>query len=78
MAQAAGHQGVKLSIQAAANYGTYEALAAPHPARTTALRRRLQWLSVRLLWHRYWSGPGRRPTARANSRHQVRTWQEQQ
>ncbi|MFI9601474.1 hypothetical protein ACIHCX_16670 [Streptomyces sp. NPDC052043] len=27
---------------------TYEALAAPSPARATVLRRRLQWLSVRL------------------------------
>ncbi|MEV5009239.1 hypothetical protein ACIQFZ_37250 [Streptomyces sp. NPDC093064] len=57
---------------------TYEALAAPHPARTTVLRCRLQWLSVRLLWHRYWGGPGCRPAARAELRHQVRTWQEQQ
>ncbi|MFF4866784.1 hypothetical protein ACFY3J_34850 [Streptomyces sp. NPDC001231] len=56
---------------------TYEALAAPDRARTTMLRRRLQWLSVRLCWHPYWSGPGRMPAARAKLRDQVRTRQEQ-
>jgi hypothetical protein len=38
---------------------TYAALAVPHPVHTTALRRRLQTLSGRLLFHPYWSGPGR-------------------
>jgi hypothetical protein len=33
---------------------TYEALAAPRPRDTTALRRRLLLLSVRLWWHPYW------------------------
>lgn len=56
---------------------TYEALTASDPVRTTVLRRRLQWLSVRLWWHPYWSGPGRTPAARAELRDQVRTWQEQ-
>ncbi|MFF4764512.1 hypothetical protein [Streptomyces sp. NPDC001292] len=51
---------------------TYDALVVPHPARSTALRRRLQWLSVRLWWHPYWAGPGRMPAARAELRHQVR------
>lgn len=36
-------------------YRTYDALAAPHPARPTALRHRLQVLSARLCWHPYWS-----------------------
>ncbi|MEU1183664.1 hypothetical protein ABZ464_39750 [Streptomyces sp. NPDC005820] len=36
-------------------YRTYDALAAPRPARVTALRRRLHALSVRLRWHPYWS-----------------------
>jgi hypothetical protein len=32
----------------------YEALAAPRPRDTTALRRRLLLLSVHLWWHPYW------------------------
>ncbi|MEV5010381.1 hypothetical protein [Streptomyces sp. NPDC055692] len=56
---------------------TYRALAAPGPTRTTELRRRLQWLSVRLLWHPYWTGPGCMPAARAELRHQARALQEQ-
>ncbi|MFD4974827.1 hypothetical protein [Streptomyces sp. NPDC058424] len=51
---------------------TYQALAASGPARTTELRRRLQWLSVRLLWHPYWTGAGRMPAARAELRDQAR------
>ncbi|GED90815.1 hypothetical protein TNCT6_79000 [Streptomyces sp. 6-11-2] len=54
---------------------TYEALAAPDPTRSTVLRRRLQWLSIRLWWHPYWTGPGRMPAARAELRDQVRTCQ---
>ncbi|MET9648605.1 hypothetical protein [Streptomyces syringium] len=39
---------------------TYQALAAvPRPQNTTALRRRLQQLSVRIWWHPFWStSPG--------------------
>ncbi|MFF4214614.1 hypothetical protein ACFYZE_35895 [Streptomyces sp. NPDC001796] len=44
----------------------------PCPAYTTALRRRLQALSGRLLFHPYWSGPGRMLAARVELRHQVR------
>lgn len=53
---------------------TYEALAArhPHPRHTTALRRRLQQLSARLLWHPYWTAAGRSPTAVAELRRQAR------
>lgn len=42
-----------VKTQAAWN-ATYEALAAPRPRDTTALRRRLLFLSVRLWWHPYW------------------------
>ncbi|UXY24137.1 hypothetical protein N8I84_39695 [Streptomyces cynarae] len=50
---------------------TYAALAVPRPVHTTALRR-LQILSGRLLFHPYWSGPGRMPTARGELRRQAR------
>jgi hypothetical protein len=51
---------------------TYAALAVPHPAAPTALRRRLQALSARLLWHPYFSAPGRTPAARVELRRQAR------
>ena len=51
---------------------TYAALAVPCRVRTTALRRRLQVLSGRLLFHPYWSGPGRMPAARVELRRQAR------
>ncbi|POX50931.1 hypothetical protein [Streptomyces sp. Ru72] len=51
---------------------TYAALAVPRPVHTTALRRRLQALSGRLLFHPYWSGPGRMPAARVELRRQAR------
>ncbi|MCZ0991499.1 hypothetical protein [Streptomyces diastatochromogenes] len=52
---------------------TYAALAAPHPLHPTALRRRLQILSGRLLWHPYWSGPAGTPAARVELRRRART-----
>ncbi|MFE2699073.1 hypothetical protein ACFXKI_49555 [Streptomyces mirabilis] len=51
---------------------TYAVLAVPHPVHTTALRRRLQTPSGRLLFHPYWSGPGRTPAARVELRRQAR------
>ncbi|WP_030186348.1 hypothetical protein [Streptomyces sp. NRRL S-813] len=39
--------------------------------------RRLQWLSVRLWWHPYWTSPGRMPAARTALRHQARVVQGQ-
>ncbi|MER5899594.1 hypothetical protein ABT150_05630 [Streptomyces mirabilis] len=51
---------------------TYAVLAVPHPVHTTALRGRLQTLSGRLLFHPYWSGPGRTPAARVELRRQAR------
>ncbi|MEU6603004.1 hypothetical protein [Streptomyces flaveolus] len=42
------------SRPADARRGVYQALAAPRPRDTTALRRRLLRLSVRLWWHLYW------------------------
>lgn len=51
---------------------TYTALAAPDPVHTTALRRRLHVLSGQLLFHPYWSGPGRNPAARVELRRQAR------
>jgi hypothetical protein len=42
-----------VQTQAAWN-ATYQALAAPRPRDTTALRRRLLRLSVRLWWDPYW------------------------
>jgi hypothetical protein len=56
----------------AAWYRTYDALAAPRPARTTALRRRLYALSVRLRWHPYWTRTAAVPAARAELRRQAR------
>ncbi|MCX5357598.1 hypothetical protein OG864_02430 [Streptomyces sp. NBC_00124] len=54
----------------AAWYRTYDALAAPRPARTTVLRRRLYALSVRLRWHPYWTRTVAVPMARAELRRQ--------
>lgn len=52
---------------------TYAALAVPRPASPTALRRRLQALSTRLLFHPYFSGPGRAPAARVELRDHARS-----
>ncbi|MDX5564420.1 hypothetical protein PYK79_15315 [Streptomyces sp. ID05-04B] len=52
---------------------TYEALAAPRPRDTTALRRRLLRLSVRLAWHPYWNTAPSVPAARTELRQLVRT-----
>ncbi|MEU9917610.1 hypothetical protein [Streptomyces sp. NPDC051001] len=51
----------------AAWYRTYDALAAPRPARTTVLRRRLYALS-----HPYWTRTAAAPAARAELRRQAR------
>ncbi|WP_406464698.1 hypothetical protein OH768_52580 [Streptomyces sp. NBC_01622] len=51
---------------------TYAALAVPHPAAPTALRRRLHMLSTKLLWHPYFLGPGRTSAARVELRRQAR------
>ncbi|MGW5612056.1 hypothetical protein ACWEWI_39755 [Streptomyces sp. NPDC003753] len=51
---------------------TYAALAVPRPMPTTALRRCLQTLSSRLLFHPYWSRPGWVPAARVELRGQAR------
>jgi hypothetical protein len=52
---------------------TYDALAAPRPRRdTTALRRRLMRLSVRLWWHPYWETVPSVPTARSELRQVAR------
>ncbi|MEU5893597.1 hypothetical protein ABZ835_43290 [Streptomyces sp. NPDC047461] len=56
----------------AAWYRTYDALAAPRPARTAALRRRLYALSVRLRWHPYWTRTAAVQAARAELRRQGR------
>ncbi|MFF0228552.1 hypothetical protein [Streptomyces sp. NPDC004629] len=50
---------------------TYAALAVPCPVHTAVLRRRLQVLSGRLLFHPYWSCAGA-PAARAELRRQAR------
>ncbi|MGW4984297.1 hypothetical protein [Streptomyces mirabilis] len=60
-----------VQLQAAWNR-TYDALAAPHPAANTVLRRRLLMLSTRLWWHPFWSGPGRMPAARRELRSRAR------
>ncbi|GGS94245.1 hypothetical protein GCM10010206_66160 [Streptomyces cinerochromogenes] len=48
---------------------TYQAVAAPGPRDTTALRRRLLLLSVRLWWHPYWETAPSVPAARSALRH---------
>ncbi len=51
---------------------TYARLAGD-PAHAALLRRRLLWLSSRLLWHPFWrTDPGRSPAARVELRHQAR------
>ena len=57
---------------------TYRALAAPGPRNTTALRRRLLRLSVRLWWHPYWSTAPSVPAARMQLRELARTRNEAQ
>ncbi|MFC9623299.1 hypothetical protein ACFTXM_25975 [Streptomyces sp. NPDC056930] len=52
---------------------TYAALAAPRPRDTTALRRRLLRLSVRLWWHPYWETVPSVPTGRSALRQLART-----
>jgi hypothetical protein len=52
---------------------TYNALAAPHRRDTTAMRRRLPLLSVRLWWHPYWETTRSAPAARTELRQMVRT-----
>lgn len=60
-----------VQTQAAWN-ATYQALAAPRPRDTTALRRRLLLLSVRLWWHPYWETVPSVPAARSELRHLAR------
>ncbi|MGX1887265.1 hypothetical protein [Streptomyces sp. NPDC055287] len=54
-----------VQTQAAWN-ATYQALAAPRPLETTALRRRLLLLSVRLWWHPCWETVPSVPAGRAS------------
>ena len=61
-----------LVLTQAAWNATYQALAAPRPRDTTALRRRLLHLSVRLWWHPYWETVPSAPTARSELRHLAR------
>ncbi|MFD9099107.1 hypothetical protein [Streptomyces collinus] len=56
----------------AAFHATYAALAAPHRGDTTALRRRLLRLSVRLWWHPYWDTTPSVPAARMELRQLAR------
>ncbi len=51
---------------------TYDALAAPRPRDTAALRRRLLRLSVRLWWHPYWETAPSVPMARSELRQLAR------
>ncbi|MGW2299199.1 hypothetical protein [Streptomyces violaceorubidus] len=60
-----------VQTQAAWN-ATYDALAAPRPRDTTALRHRPLRLSVRLWWHPYWETAPSAPAARAELRQMVR------
>ncbi|MFI5689116.1 hypothetical protein [Streptomyces sp. NPDC051636] len=60
-----------VQTQAAWN-ATYDALAAPRPRDTTALRRRLLLLSVRLWWHPYWETAPSVPPARSELRQLAR------
>ncbi|MFD4171182.1 hypothetical protein [Streptomyces sp. 604F] len=52
---------------------TYDALAAPRPRDTTALRRRLLLLSAQLWWHPYWVTAPSLPRARSELRRLART-----
>lgn len=54
---------------------TYRALAAPRPPDSTALRRRLLRLSVRLWWHPYWNTVPSVPAARMELRQLARSRQ---
>ncbi len=56
----------------AAWHATYDALAEPRPRDTTALRRRLLLLSVRLRWHPYWETVPSAAAARSELRHLAR------
>ncbi|MEV4975388.1 hypothetical protein [Streptomyces scopuliridis] len=60
-----------VQMQAAWN-AAYDALAAPRPSDTTALRRSLLLLSVRLWWHPYWQTVPSVPTARSELRQLAR------
>ncbi|MGW2683617.1 hypothetical protein ACWC6I_10745 [Streptomyces sp. NPDC001414] len=62
-----------VQTQAAWN-ATYDALAAPRPRDTTALRRRLLLLSARLWWHPYpyWETAPFVPAARSELRQLTR------
>lgn len=60
-----------VQTQAAWN-ATYDALAAPRPRDTTALRRRLLLLSVRLWWHPDWETVPSVPAARSELRQTTR------
>lgn len=60
-----------VQTQAAWN-AAYDALAAPRPRDTTALRHRLLRLSVRLWWHPYWETAPSVPAARTELRQLVR------
>ncbi|WP_046507423.1 hypothetical protein [Streptomyces odonnellii] len=60
-----------VQTQAAWN-ATYTALAAPRPCDTTALRRRLLLLSVRLWRHPYWETVSSVPAARSELRQLAR------
>ena len=53
--------------------GTYDALTAPRPRDTTALRRRLLLLSAQLWWHPYWTTAPSLPAARSELRRLART-----
>ncbi len=53
---------------------TYQALAAPRPRDTTALRRRLLLLSARLWWHPYWGTVPSVPAARSELRQLARVY----
>ncbi|MFD8006125.1 hypothetical protein [Streptomyces mirabilis] len=61
-----------VQTQAAWN-ATYSALAAPQHRDTTALRRRLLRLFVRLWWHPYWNTARSVPAARTELRQLART-----
>ncbi|MFE2462974.1 hypothetical protein [Streptomyces sp. NPDC059402] len=60
-----------VQTQAAWN-APYDALAAPRPRGTTALRRRLLLLSVRLWWHPFWKTAPSVRAARSELRQMVR------
>ncbi|WP_411143142.1 hypothetical protein [Streptomyces sp. x-80] len=56
---------------------TYAALAVPRSHNVTALRRELQRLSVRLVWHPFFNSVSSGgPAARAELRRQVRAYEQ--